>query len=196
MIDRRLIGAALGLVGLGAGAYFLFEPSGGPRRRRMLGDRAQGLAAQTKARFRHEKVEDAVLVERVRSKMGHVVTNAHPLEVEADQGVVTLRGPVPPAEAEALLAVTRAVPGVASVEDQLERYETGGSSRLQGIQARLTDLKESTPLAQLALGIVGAILALYGGARGGSLGKTLSSLGVSVLTREIQSMSTKHQPKE
>ena len=70
-----------------------------------------------------ENVSDEVMVARVRSAMGHVLTNAHDVEVLANQGLITLTGSVPSAETEALITTIKALPGVHGVENRLEAYE-------------------------------------------------------------------------
>ena len=143
------------LLGLGAGVMFLFDPQTGNRRRALLrdklrrysrkaGDRAsawsemaadhaQGLAAETRARFRDEAVDDRTLIERVRAELGRVLTHVSAIAVEAQDGRVTLRGDILEHEAEAALAAARSTRGVRSVEDALERHaEPGNIPSLQG----------------------------------------------------------------
>jgi osmotically-inducible protein OsmY len=88
-----------------------------------ISDRAQGVAAETKRKLSTEEVSDEVMVARVRSAMGHVLTNAHEVEVMANQGLITLTGSVPSAETETLIATVKALPGVHGVENRLEAYE-------------------------------------------------------------------------
>src|SRR5918992_5550350 len=103
-------------IGLGAALMYMLDPDRGRRRRALVRDklasaanktpdalgatardlrnRARGLAAQTRSMFAHEDVSDEVLVARVRSAMGRVVSHPSSIEVAAKQGRVTLRGPV------------------------------------------------------------------------------------------------------
>jgi len=132
---------------LGAAVMSLADPQSGARRRslvrgkavralhetsgfidraaRDLRNRACGAIAEAKARRRHDEPEDAVLTERVRSKLGRHAAHPHAIEVEARRGRVTLRGPVPGTEAADLLDATSAIPGVTSVLDRLERQDSG-----------------------------------------------------------------------
>ena len=88
-----------------------------------ISDRAQGVAAETKRKLSTEEISDEVMVARVRSAMGHVLTNAHEVEVMANQGLITLTGSVPGAETETLISTIKALPGVHGVENRLEAYE-------------------------------------------------------------------------
>ena len=144
-------------VGLGAGLAFLLDPGMGKKRRkdaaqragslarrsaeamegraRDLGNRAHGVAAAARQAFldRDEIVDDAVLGERVRATLGRVVSHPRAIEVAAEDGCVTLSGPVLAGEAEALVAAAAGVRGVVEVEDRLERHETPeGVPALQG----------------------------------------------------------------
>src|ERR687893_381397 len=98
----------LGGVGLGAALMYMLGPDRGRRRRALLRDklvsaanktpdavsatardlrnRARGLATEVGSMFTNEEVSDEVLVARVRSKMGRVVSHPSAIEVTADQG--------------------------------------------------------------------------------------------------------------
>jgi hypothetical protein len=135
-------------MGLGAVLAFLMDPDRGRRRRalvrdkavhfwrranleagrvsRDLGNRVRGVTAETVSRFGTHEVLDDVLVERVRSAIGHVVSQPGAIEVTASAGLVTLRGPVLVWEVDSLLARVRAIRGVKEVEDMLEMHESAG----------------------------------------------------------------------
>jgi len=139
-----LIGA-----GCGAGLMYFFDPQYGRRRRSLARDqmlaashraarqldrtvrhtrnRLKGVAYQTASRLRHDEPLDDVLVERIRSRMGHVVSSPSAIEVKAHRGHVELRGEVPADELEQLLACVRGVPGVCSVDNQLDIFTHTGS---------------------------------------------------------------------
>jgi osmotically-inducible protein OsmY len=143
-----LAGAAIG-----AGLMFLLDPDRGTRRRalardqvlsagrragdqlgvkaRHLGNRARGLAASARTRFKGDEAEDEVVEERVRAELGRVVAHPSPVIVEVEHGVVTLSGPILTAEREELISAVRAVRGVRDVEDRLEIHEstTGAPGR-------------------------------------------------------------------
>ena len=143
------------LLGAGAGLMFLLDPQTGNRRRALLRDKlrrvsrvagerasawsemaadhAQGFVAETRARLRHEEVDDRTLVERVRAELGRVMTHVSAVNVEARDGHVTLRGDVLENEAESALAAARTTRGVRSVNDALERHARPGNvPSLQG----------------------------------------------------------------
>lgn len=140
--------------GCGAGLMYFYDPRCGRRRRSLARDqllsagnravrnldrtvkhtrnRVRGIMAQTKSQMKHEVPSDDVLVERIRSKMGRVVSSPSAIEVKACDGCVELRGEVHAEEVEALMACIRNVPGVCSVDNQLDIYtHTGGQMSLQ-----------------------------------------------------------------
>jgi hypothetical protein len=140
---------------LGAGVMYLLDPQSGRRRRalgrdktrhlvkaagersgkrgRDLANRARGLAHAVGGVVRRDRVDDAVLHERVRAELGRHVSSPSAIEVACADGACTLRGPVLAAEADALLDAVARVRGVARVVDELERHaEPGGESGLQG----------------------------------------------------------------
>lgn len=158
---RQLHGFVGGLA-LGAGLMYLLDPASGRRRRHLIRDRAlhggrdltetvdttaarirnkaRGLVAETRARFSVQDVEDSVLESRVRSSMGHVLSNAGAIAVQANGGVVTVSGPVLAAEVDRLLSCISAVPGVHEVRSQLRvQPSRDGSSGLQGARGFVAD---------------------------------------------------------
>jgi len=108
--------ALLSGIGLGATLMYMVDPDRGKRRRarvrdklarvthkapdaigataRDISNRVRGLAAQAAATFSSEDVSDEVLVARVRSKMGRVVSHPSSIQVTANQGRVILSGPI------------------------------------------------------------------------------------------------------
>jgi hypothetical protein len=135
-------------VGLGAALMYLLDPDRGKRRRALLRDktvhllhatgdtldvalrnaahRAHGLIARTRSVFAPQRVPDAVLAERVRSNIGHVVSHPGSVEVAVRDGRVTLAGPILAGEVDGLLARASRVRGVAGVENQLKIHEEPG----------------------------------------------------------------------
>lgn len=148
--------ALLGGVGFGAALMYMLDPDRGARRRALLRDklvactnqtemylgkfardarnRAQGLAAETRSLFRAEGVPgDETLVARVRSELGRHAVHDRALEISASAGRVTLRGPALASEVDEIVAAVESVRGVASLNNQLEIYESAGNiSSLQG----------------------------------------------------------------
>jgi len=131
---------------LGAGVMYLLDPDKGRRRRALLGDklskagrtgreqlartardatnRAKGLAYRQRARHAGEEVPDDVLVDRVRSEMGHLVDHPGEVTVTALGGRVTLAGTVGENEADELAKRIAKVPGVSGVENRLNAPPT------------------------------------------------------------------------
>lgn len=140
----RITKMMVGSLGGAALMYFL-DPNEGRRRRAMLrdqvekfmntaadrtegmieniSDRAQGIAAEKTRTLTSEEVSDEVMVARVRSAMGHVLSSAHNVEVIANNGLVTLSGSVPTQEVDTLISTVKALPGVHGVDNRLEMYE-------------------------------------------------------------------------
>lgn len=150
-MDTRsvLLGAAAG-----SAVMFLLDPAGGGRRRalmrnqltrarhqtrdgldatfRDLTNRARGVVATTRTRWANEPVADVTLVERTRAKLGRVSSHPRAIEVHAQDGEVTLCGPVLSSEMSAVIAAVAAIPGVVAVHDQLEPHDTADVPSLQG----------------------------------------------------------------
>lgn len=146
--------AGVGGAGVGAALMYLFDPEKGKRRRALLRDkvvhvahstgekldvksrdaanRVQGLVARTKSLLTCERVADTVVAERVRSRIGHVVSHPGSIEVAVENGRVTLAGPALAGEIQPLLSEVERVRGVAEVDNQLELYEEPG--KVPGLQ--------------------------------------------------------------
>jgi len=98
----------------------------------------------------------------VRSELGRVVSHSHAIDVSADQGHVTLSGPILAEEVRPLLRCVRHVAGVKAVSDRLTVHEDGSHvSALQGGQSRQGTRFELfqenwSPAARLVVGSVGA----------------------------------------
>ncbi len=126
-------------IGLGAGLMYLCDPDRGrARRSRMIGEatgllhhgeitiakhgkdlanRMRGLAARAAAEVVPEgAVEDDILIERVRSRMGHLSPHPHEVEVQVRRGVVTLKSKLARADRRRILEEIRSVPGVKRVK--------------------------------------------------------------------------------
>jgi hypothetical protein len=145
-----LVGATIG-----SALMFLLDPNGGGRRRALMRDkavratrktrdgldatardltnRAGGIAAAARGRWSDDQVDDQRLAARVRAKLGRVCSHPHAVDVDAEDGHVTLRGPVLASEVNDIIAVVAAVRGVAGVCNELESHESGeGIPALQG----------------------------------------------------------------
>ncbi|MGK3963830.1 SRPBCC family protein [Sorangium sp. So ce118] len=208
--DAAAVGAALGF---GAGLMYTLDPDRGSRRRsiardkavsfahrtgalvdksaRDLRNRTQGVVAETGAIFREGTAPDAVLSDRVRAKLGRVVSHPGAIDVEVLDGCVTLRGPVLAQEVDGLLAAVSGVDGVTRVGNELEVHASAeGVPSLQGSSARAGERFDLTkaswsPAARTLMGALGAGLVGYAMRRRGPLGILLGVAGAAVLLREL-----------
>ena len=208
--SHRVWTKVLGSAALGAAAMFIMDPDKGRRRRAIARDKARSLLGDTRyavgvaardathrmhglqARARRlltrdEAPDDLRLIERVRARMGRLVSHPHAIQVGANNGRVTLSGPILAHEVERLLDAIRMVWGVSDVEDRLVVYERAESiSSLQGGAAerrtRSDLLQESwTPSLRVAAIVGGAAMSLYG-LRHRSLGGIVIMAGGLALT--------------
>src|SRR4051812_41043050 len=147
-------------VALGATLMYYLDPQAGRRRRALLRDqlvhagrllregrrvtardvvnRARGLWAEATRTLRAKPGSDEELVERVRARLGRVVSHPHALRTATRDGRIELTGPILAREIDALLEAVRRVPGVREVHDRLTAYETpDGISALQGGHPRM-----------------------------------------------------------
>lgn len=202
--------------GLGVGLMYFFDPDLGNRRRALLRDqmvhlmhqvnrgaeaslddlshRVEGVAAEARSAVHQRPVDDVVLVERVRSRIGRV--NSHPgaIEVTGENGAVTLGGPILANEVERLLAAVAAVPGVQNVVNHLEVHETPGDvPALQG-ESHLAGTSsffdaQWDPSVRLLVGATGASLVGYGLGRRDILGWVTGATGASLLARALSNQT-------
>jgi hypothetical protein len=142
-------------VGVGAALAFMFDPQGGGRRRALVRDkmvrasrktrdgmdatardlmnRTRGIAAATRGRWSREDVDDERLIERVRAKLGRVSSHPRAIDVRAQDGEVTLYGPILVHEVDDVLGMVATVRGVRSVINELEPHASSeGVPSLQG----------------------------------------------------------------
>src|SRR4029434_5855591 len=111
---------------LGVLAMYIFDPVAGRRRRalardklvrlrkaaqeaawvtlRDLKNRTLGTVAEGRAAFLEDRVDDSVLADRVRSKLGFLVRHPSSINVQANDGRVTLSGPVLTDEVQQLIS--------------------------------------------------------------------------------------------
>ena len=132
----------IGFFGLGALLIYILDPQMGRRRRalvrdkmrrfghktrdaidvtsRYLKNRVLGVAAETRNLIPERGVSDDVLEQRVRSKLGALVSHPASINVKAENGRITVSGPVLSREVEGLLKRIWSIPGVKHVENRLE----------------------------------------------------------------------------
>ena len=143
---------------LGATAMYIFDEHSGGRRRGLARDkaihffkelqwnsarraedlknRAVGTVQEVRSRVRDAQqapIDDEVLEQRVRAQLGHVVTHPGALVVKAEEGRVTITGPVLVGERERIEARLNKTRGVAEVDLQvIEHASKEGIPGLQG----------------------------------------------------------------
>ena len=205
---------ALGGAGFGAALMYLFDPDRGSRRRALLRDkfaaaankvpdavsatardlrnRAKGFAAEARSKVSSGKPpSDQQLEARVRSKLGRVVSHPHAIQATANQGQVTLSGPILAHEVSDLLSCIKAVDGVTEVINQLEEHKQAGDiPALQGGRPRPGYRPEFmqenwSPTARLLAALAGSALAGAGLRRRDALGVGMGVGGALLCARGV-----------
>lgn len=206
----------IGGFAIGASAMYLLDPSRGRRRRalardkfysiwnrsgdaigttaRNVGDRFAGAQAAVRSRLQGEgRVADDVLVERVRSRIGRVVSHPSSIFVTAQDGRVTLSGPILQHEVKRLLSAVESVRGVESVDSRLEVHRDRDIPALQGGKGRPGpgwELLQTnwSPSLRLFMSSIGGAAAAYGAIRRDPPGIALASGGAILLLRALTNM--------
>jgi uncharacterized membrane protein len=197
-------------VGWGAGLMYFFDPDRGANRRarvrdrlthaanrstdvvsvvkRDLSHRASGAAARVRTAIGDRPVDNRILVERVRSRLGRVASHPRTLDIDATSGVVRLRGPILRDEAPRVVKAVWAIPGVRDVVDELQPHETAdipalqGTGEPKGVQPEIWQSSWS-PTLRLIAGATGTALTGYGAARGDKQGAILAATGLGLFAR-------------
>jgi uncharacterized membrane protein len=216
MNKKQILGAGLGL---GVGMMYFGDPDRGRRRRarvrdavihaahvtdhaigvtrRDLGHRVTGFVSDVRSLFRGDPGGDSVVTQRVRARLGRVVSHPGAIEVMAREGRLTLSGPILRSEIDRLLECVEKVRGVVAVENQLEIHEQAENvPALQGGTLRTGERSEFmqtswSPTARLLAGVAGVTLVLYGMRRRGLSGAALGALGSGLLGRGLTNLEMK-----
>ena len=214
MKNQNVVATSVGAAGAAAALMFFLDPDRGTRRRalvrdktrswakntqkslskatRDLGHRVQGVFAETRSHLpTHEPADDAVLTERIRSKLGRLVSHPSAIEVTVRDGTVTLSGDVLQSEMRDLLSSVSSARDVENVRNKLKGH--ADSSGIPGLwsdqQHNKSQMNASrlrpTPGTQLLLGATGGLLAIYGATKRGLPGTLLGSIGVGLLGAEL-----------
>ena len=179
-------------LGLGALLMYVLDPHMGRRRRaqvrdkmirygrktaeaiditaRDLKNRTLGVAAETRHLFSKKQVSDHALAQHVRASLAPLVSHPSSIDVTAENGVVTLSGPILMAEVNRLIDHVSSIAGVSTVENRLEAHtEAGNIPGLQGEPAvrhsgQVPDAMQAnwSPTTRLIAGTFGGTVALYG----------------------------------
>jgi uncharacterized membrane protein len=204
-------GAMLTGLGIGLGLMYFLDPERGRRRRALVRDqlahgaritrdaagatrrdmahRAYATAAELRGRFSRGPVDDPMLVERVRARLGRRVSHPHGVDVAAHDGIVTLRGPILQHEVKPLLNAVERVAGVRQVVNVLEEHkEPGNIPSLQSgstpSEPRVDILQRNwSPTTRVAAGSGGVALMAYGASRQTIPGAFLAVAGIGLLAR-------------
>jgi len=214
-MGRRLESFASALTGAvaAAGVMYYFDAGSGRRRRaefgqrsagaarrgvsrlqaasRDLAHRVYGLGARATARIRRGEVAPTVLVERVRARLGRVVSHPGAVHVSADeQHTVRLTGAVLAWEHEPLRRAIAQVAGVGAIRDELEVHESAQQvSALQGGARRAlrgpADEAGATAALRLLMALAGSSLLVGGSRRRGTLGVMGAAAGSALLLRSV-----------
>lgn len=155
-------------LGAGAGLMYLCDPDRGRSRRNRLVaqaagllhhdenrlkkrakdmlNRAHGFVAEAASTFApEEQVPDDTLADRVRSRMGHILSESQGIQVHAHDGVVTLEGRLTHAERRMLGKEVGAIPGVTRVNDRMGSRRVFAPGLLMGIAAGLALFTKANP---------------------------------------------------
>jgi uncharacterized membrane protein len=208
--------ALLGAAALGAGLTYFLDPARGARRRNLirdrvvhfraraddaigttardLGNRARGLVAKTRGRLTHgDDADDPVIVARVRTLLGRVVSHPSAIDVTAEAGRVMLRGAILADDVDDLLAAVRDVRGVEEVENRLEPHATAeGVPALQGgvPRERRFELAQENwaPATRLIATAAGTALAVWGAQRKGVPALAARFVGAALAVRGLTNL--------
>ncbi|MBV8846345.1 MAG: SRPBCC family protein [Bryobacterales bacterium] len=204
----------IAISGFAAGAAYMYfsDPDRGKRRRALVRDqsirisnrftslldkarrdaanRVQGTACAVRSLFRDRTTLDDIVVQRVRSKLGRLVSHPHAVEVASAGGNVTLSGLVLRNEETHLVRCVRAVPGVRSVDNKLEAHDSAEHvSSLQGGQRResRSELMQQnwTPALRVTAGALGGVLLSYGARKSGPGAIAGRLAGAALVSRAI-----------
>jgi len=168
--------------GIGAGLILLLDPVRGNRRRarilkagrksfdaagaagRDVANRLQGVRARAGNLISRAPVDDAVMVERIRARLGRVASHPRAIDVHACNGCITLTGDVLASEVVSIMNTIAGMRGVVDVENQMTTHASSTHvPTLQRQFERPSRLKSGwSPAAMLACGVTAA--AAFGGA--------------------------------
>lgn len=155
------------------------------KRSREIADRARGVAASARSTVERElKPSDNRLADRVRSRIGHVVSHPGALDVSAREGVAILSGSVLADEVSDLIRGASNVRGVHHVENRLNVHRS--SEGVPELQGEGRPRREWPDALRTIMGLTGGALTLYGmRRRHEALGRMASIIGTGLLAQRI-----------
>ena len=206
-------------LGLGAGLMYFLDPQrrtgrAGRIRDKLIHYRAQsaqaadatardawnrlcGLKARALGALWSAEVSDEVLEERVRSRVGRVVSHPGSIEVVSRDGSVNLFGPILEHEVKDLMQTVCSVPGVVEVHNRLDIHkEAGNIPGLQGGRPRPGQRRRATeevwdPTTRLVAGLGGGLLLCYGLKQRSPIGLAVGMAGGAMLVRALSNLPLK-----
>lgn len=213
--DTMMVGIGVGGLALGAALAWLLDPDRGGRRRAMLRDKARHAtrsiseAAEVSARdiaqrgrgasaslrrgvselrdrMQGRTVNDRVLVERVRARLGRLSSHPGAIDVIGHEGTITITGPILASEVDRVLRGVSRVRGVVDIIERLEVHETSGDvPALQGAGSTARSRREAnwSPAARTLIGATGTGLLAWGATRRDVLGTGAGLAGLALLIR-------------
>lgn len=180
---------AVAALAAGAAVMYYLDPDRGRRRRALVrdqvlsishetggmarargkraADRMKGLVARGRARLRPAEPEsDAQLRDRIRSRLGRIVSHPRAVHVDVDRGRVSLSGHILAEDVDALMSSVHGMAGVHDVHNRLSVHdEPGHVPELQGsARARASEGATASTLSIVAL--AAAPMAILIGAAG------------------------------
>ena len=198
---------------MGAALMYLFDPDRGRYRRALVRDKAAsgmnrlddalrialrdlrnrtaGVMAELNSALTASSVSDDVLVNRIRSNIGRVVSHPRAIDVKVQNGYATLSGPVLAREHKGLYRCVASIRGVKGVDDRLELHETAEQiSDLQGgvprRRIRPDILQENwAPATRLIAGATGSTLAINALRQASPLAAVLGLAGSTLFLRAL-----------
>ncbi len=200
-----------GAAGVGVAAMYFLDPDRGAARRarvrdqllhaqhdmehgldtlsRDLRNRVTGVGAGVRYRVTGRKVDDTVLTERVRARLGLVAGHPKAIDVSTASRVVRLSGDVLAEEHHAVVRAASRVPGVKNVDDQLRMH--AGADGVPGLQGpsradrHATSLQHEvwSPSTRLVGGAAGIGLLGAGRQIGGLPGLVIRAGGLAMTAR-------------
>lgn len=206
-------------IGVGAGLMYLLDPQQGRRRRSLIRDqanslisrsddaarvvardlshRACGLVAGARSLLTGGEVSDRVLEQRVRSKLGRVISHPRAIEVRCDNGQVNLSGPILAREVDCLLKCVSKISGVKGVRQSLDiRKEPGNIAALQGGRQRPGERIELlqnrwAPATRFLVGSGGVLLFGYGLTKSAPQACVLGTIGLGLIGESLINRSVR-----
>lgn len=206
-------------IAVGAGLAYFGDPYRGRRRRahaqdkvhhlssaaekaidrsfRDFTNRAHGFFAEALDAVIPNRVPDEVLLDRVRTRLGRLVSHPGALEVRVAGGHVILRGDVLASEAQRLLSSLRRMSGVREVIEELKLHDAPGAvPSLQGKRVHAEECARSTgpwtPASRAVVGATGIGLLLGAlsnfGKKRRCLGTVMGLVGSGMLVRSITNL--------